>query len=157
MIVTLNNDDVQKFINDDPVRKHIPWTERVGARRFVLALRNSVIDDVDFYKLYRSKVQAIVCVALKNSVPVTEEELLAPQESVCVPSIAVFYTLWSYKKGSGSALIFDAVDYIKRYYPGVDRFVTMSPLTDMATKFHLKNGAELLSVNETTQNFEYKV
>ena len=27
----------------------------------------------------------------------------------------------------------------------------------MATKFHSKNGAKLLQINETTQNFEYKV
>ena len=28
--------------------------------------------------------------------------------------------------------------------------------TEMATKFHLRNGAKLVSVNENTQNFEYK-
>ena len=27
----------------------------------------------------------------------------------------------------------------------------------MATNFHSKNGAKLLQVNDTTQNFEYKV
>jgi len=27
----------------------------------------------------------------------------------------------------------------------------------MASKFHSKNGAKLLQINETTQNFEYKV
>jgi hypothetical protein len=27
----------------------------------------------------------------------------------------------------------------------------------MATKFHSKNGAKLLQVNETTQNFEYEI
>ena len=30
----------------------------------------------------------------------------------------------------------------------------MSPLTEMATKFHSRNGAKLLQVNETTQNFD---
>ena len=39
----------------------------------------------------------------------------------------------------------------------LNRLVTLSPLTDMAYKFHIKNGAKLISVNETTQNFEYKV
>ena len=38
-----------------------------------------------------------------------------------------------------------------------NRLVTLSPLTDMARKFHLRNGAVELQVNETTQNFEYKV
>ena len=35
--------------------------------------------------------------------------------------------------------------------------MTLSPLTDMAYKFHSKNGAKLVQVNETTQNFEYQV
>ena len=39
----------------------------------------------------------------------------------------------------------------------LNRLVTLSPLTEMARKFHLRNGAVELLVNETTQNFEYKV
>jgi hypothetical protein len=39
----------------------------------------------------------------------------------------------------------------------LNRLVTLSPLTDMATKFHERNGAKLIQINETTQNFEYKV
>ena len=39
----------------------------------------------------------------------------------------------------------------------LNRLVTLSPLTEMAKKFHLRNGAELLQINEQTQNFEYKV
>jgi hypothetical protein len=27
----------------------------------------------------------------------------------------------------------------------------------MATSFHTRNGAKLIQINETTQNFEYKV
>jgi len=27
----------------------------------------------------------------------------------------------------------------------------------MATKFHTRNGAKLIQINENTQNFEYKV
>ena len=38
----------------------------------------------------------------------------------------------------------------------LNRLVTLSPLTEMATKFHLRNNAKLISVNDTTQNFEYK-
>ena len=37
------------------------------------------------------------------------------------------------------------------------RLVTLSPLTEMAENFHLKNGAIKLRVNEATQNFEYKI
>ena len=39
----------------------------------------------------------------------------------------------------------------------LNRLVTLSPLTEMATKFHLKNGAKLLQINENTQNFEYTI
>ena len=39
----------------------------------------------------------------------------------------------------------------------LNRLVTLSPLTEMARNFHLKNGAIELSVNKDTQNFEYKV
>ena len=37
----------------------------------------------------------------------------------------------------------------------LNRLVTLSPLTEMATKFHLRNKAKIISVNEETQNFEY--
>ena len=39
----------------------------------------------------------------------------------------------------------------------LNRLVTLSPLTDMARNFHLKNGAKELQVNETSQNFEYDI
>jgi len=35
--------------------------------------------------------------------------------------------------------------------------ITLSPLTEMAERFHVKNGAKLLKRNETTQNFEYDI
>ena len=39
----------------------------------------------------------------------------------------------------------------------INRLVTLSPLTEMAERFHIKNGAKKLQVNETTQNFEYDI
>ena len=39
----------------------------------------------------------------------------------------------------------------------LNRLVTLSPLTEMATRFHSKNGAKLLQINQSTQNFEYQV
>jgi len=39
----------------------------------------------------------------------------------------------------------------------LNRLITLSPLTDMARKFHLKNGAREVQVNPTTQNFEYDI
>ena len=37
-----------------------------------------------------------------------------------------------------------------------ERLVTLSPLTPMATHFHIRNGAKQIHINEETQNFEYK-
>ena len=37
------------------------------------------------------------------------------------------------------------------------RYVTLSPKTEMARKFHLRNGATLLKENEFTFNFEYRL
>jgi len=40
---------------------------------------------------------------------------------------------------------------------GFKRIVTLSPLTPMATHYHIRNGAKLLGHNPTTQNFEYSL
>ena len=37
------------------------------------------------------------------------------------------------------------------------KVVTLSPLTPMATHYHIRNGARLVGLNAETQNFEYKV
>jgi len=39
----------------------------------------------------------------------------------------------------------------------LNRLVTLSPLTQMARDFHLRNGAKELQVNKTSQNFEYTI
>ena len=39
----------------------------------------------------------------------------------------------------------------------IERVVTLSPLTPMATHFHIRNGAKLIQHNHTTQNFEYSL
>ena len=46
----------------------------------------------------------------------------------------------------------------KKFLKGkADRIVTLSPLTPMATHYHIRNGAKLINLNPTTQNFEYKL
>ena len=37
----------------------------------------------------------------------------------------------------------------------IKKLVTLSPLTPMATHYHIRNGAKLIKINPTTQNFEY--
>ena len=70
---------------------------------------------------------------------------------------AIFYTVWSkntVRKGRGKEVLNSTINAISEL--PVTRYVTLSPKTEMAVQFHLKNGAVLLSENELTLNFEYK-
>jgi hypothetical protein len=69
---------------------------------------------------------------------------------------AVFYTIWSYASGAGRRLIEEAQAEIRRDNPEVMTYVTLSPKTEMARKFHLKNGAEVFRENSDTVNYLYK-
>jgi hypothetical protein len=71
------------------------------------------------------------------------------------PVVAIFYTIWSYAPGAGRTLIFDAVKHIKENKPEIQRYVTLSPKTDLAKRFHLRNGAVVFRENEDTVNYEY--
>ena len=73
-----------------------------------------------------------------------------------VGQIAIAYTVWSKKKGGGKLIVKEVFKNIKKSNH-LNRLVTLSPLTEMATKFHTRNGAKLLQTNKTTQNFEYKI
>ena len=70
--------------------------------------------------------------------------------------IAVAYTVWSKKKGGGKRIVQEIFKMVKKSNH-LNRLVTLSPLTDMARNFHLRNGAIELQVNETSQNFEYTI
>jgi hypothetical protein len=69
---------------------------------------------------------------------------------------AVAYTVWSRKRGAGKELIHQIGDLMKSR-PDIDTLVTLSPLTPMATHFHIRNGAKQISINNTTQNFKYEI
>tara|TARA_R110000868_G_scaffold388609_1_gene657610 strand:- start:1166 stop:1603 length:438 start_codon:yes stop_codon:yes gene_type:complete len=129
------------LLSEDPVRPHIPHTERLGKNKDVFVLR----DEMD-------KVQAITCVSYQEYVPDTESGLFL---STNAPCIAVFYTIWSYAPGAGRKLIFDAVQHIKNENKEVTRFVTLSPRTELARRFHTKNGAVVYRENAETVNYEY--
>jgi hypothetical protein len=129
------------FIKDDPVRPEIPTDFRVSDGRMVAALSNND-DDPD----------AMVCVSFHDFVPTSVGDLSNVSE---VPTTAVFYTIWSYKAGKGRDLLIQAVKGIQEQYPSVTRFVTLSPKTEMARRFHLKNGAIVFRENIETVNYEY--
>jgi hypothetical protein len=70
-------------------------------------------------------------------------------------NVAVFYTVWSYSKGAGRTLINTLSQHILDNRKEIWRWVTLSPLTEMAEKFHISNGATLVSVYGQDQTFEY--
>lgn len=135
-------DNFFNFLNQDPVRPTIPYEKRVGHNRDVFVLRDE------------EKVKAITCVSYQNIIPTTEGELFAETDQ---PSVAVFYTIWSYVPGAGRQLIFDSVDHIREQKSNIQRFVTLSPKTEMAKQFHLRNGASVYKENIETVNYEYTV
>jgi hypothetical protein len=129
------------FIKDDPVRPEIPTEFRVSDGRLVAALAEKEDDP-----------EAIVCVSFHDFVPASTNDLLNVAQ---VPTTAVFYTIWSYKAGKGQQLLREAAIGIKQKYPSVERFVTLSPKTELARKFHLRNGAIIFRENSETINYEY--
>jgi hypothetical protein len=130
------------FIKDDPVRPEIPSDYRVAKGRMVIA---SVSDDIP---------DAMVCVSFHGEVPSSVAGL---DDVSHTPSVIIFYTIWSYKPGKGAELLLQAVAGIREQFPSVKRFVTLSPKTPMARRFHLKNGATIFRENEGTINYEYVV
>lgn len=143
MIYTLTGpeDPLAAKLKDDPVRPYISNSHRFGPNASVLAL---VEDD---------KVRAMVCTKMCGRVPASEAELLTDETDA--PTAVIFYTIWSYDKGAGRELIVQALDQIKKERPYINRFVTLSPTTEMAKRFHLKNGAEIFRVNSGAVNYEY--
>lgn len=139
-IINDPSSELLSYVKDDPVRPEIPVEFRITKNKFIGAL----VED---------KPLAMICVALLDYVPTTVDELVEETGE----KVAVFYTVWSYAPGSAAKLVFDVVDYIKEQYPTVTRFVTLSPKTEMARKFHHKNGAFTLSDNESSVNYEYYV
>ena len=102
-----------------------------------------------------------MCVAYTNEVPVTVREMDYMSQIACQDgqfgNIAVAYTVWSRKRGAGREIINKLHEFIIKDKKQVKRLVTLSPLTPMATHFHISNGAKQISINDTTQNFEYKL
>jgi len=134
-------EQVAGWLRDDPVRPEVPFTCRINDNAEIFTLPG---EDRPF---------AITCVAYMDFVPASESRLFVPTDA---PTIAVFYTIWSYRKGAGRELILEAVQYIKNNRPEITRFVTLSPKTTMAEQFHLKNGAVVFRENENTVNYEYE-
>ena len=138
----------------DPVRPELDMVFRTKYGRKVYGLKDE-----------KGEIAAVMCFAFTNQVPTTVEELDTFSQDAYLQShfrsgqvgqIAIAYTVWSTKKGGGKRIVQEVYKMVKKSNH-LNRLVTLSPLTDMARKFHLRNGAVELQVNEETQNFEYKV
>ena len=140
-------DDID--VSEDPVRPELDLDWRLSADRKIFGLK------------YNAEIEAIVCIAYTNEVPTTVKELDYMSQVACqdgqTGSIAVAYTVWSRKRGAGREIINKLFDFLKSERVETKRLVTLSPLTPMATHFHISNGAKQIAINDTTQNFEYKL
>ena len=139
--------------SEDPVRPELDNNFRTGYGRKIYGVK------------YQDEIHAVMCFAYTNEIPKSVEELEKLSTDAFLQSamrdqkggqIAIAYTVWSKKKGGGKLIVKEVFKKIKKSNH-LNRLVTLSPLTEMATKFHERNGAKLIQINENTQNFEYKV
>ena len=129
---------------DDPVRPELDNEFRVSNGRKIFGLK------------YNNEIEGVVCIAFTNELPATVKELDLMSVNEKDSQIAIAYTLWSLKKGAGKKIMKELLKYMKEQN-NIDSIMTLSPLTPMATHYHIRNGAQLIKINPTTQNFEYKI
>jgi hypothetical protein len=141
-LITSPQDRLLSFVSDDPVRPEIPAEFRVQDNRFIATL---LVDD---------QPTAMVCISLHDFVPQSVEDLRTTSSE---PTTAVFYTIWSYKAGSGAELLKRVLPELRAKYPTLTTFVTLSPKTELAKRFHLKNGAVVFRENTDTINYDYSI
>ena len=139
--------------DEDPVRPELDNKFRTGFGRKIYGVE------------YKGEIHAVMCFAYTNEVPKSVDELEKLSTDAFLQTamrdqtggrIAIAYTVWSKKKGGGKLIVKEVFKKIKKSNH-LNRLVTLSPLTEMATNFHERNGAKLIQINENTQNFEYKV
>jgi len=134
-------------VSEDPVRPELSLDFRLAKGRKIFGLK------------YNNEIEGIICIALCPEVPFTVRELNYMSQAANQDSqrgeIVVAYTVWSRKRGAGKDIINKLAEWARENH--FDRLVTLSPLTPMATHFHIRNGAKQININRDTQNFEYKL
>ena len=139
--------------DEDPIRPELNNDFRTSYGRKIYGVK------------FKNEICAIMCFGFTNEIPKSVKELDLMTKDAHLQSIrrdqkvgkiAIAYTVWSKKKGGGKLIVKEVFKKIKKSNH-LNRLVTLSPLTDMARNFHLRNGAIELQVNKETQNFEYKI
>ena len=137
---------------EDPVRPELDNKFRTSYGRKIYGVK------------YKGEIHAVMCFAFTNEIPKSVEELDMMSKDAFLQSIrreyqvgkiAIAYTVWSKNRGGCKLIVKEVFKLIKKTHH-LNRLITLSPLTEMARKFHLSNGAVQIQVNETTQNFEYE-
>ena len=137
---------------EDPIRPELNNDFRTSYGRKIYGVK------------YKGEIHAVMCFAFTNEIPKSVEELDMMSKDAFLQSIrrdyqvgkiAIAYTVWSKKRGGGKLIVKEVFKLIKKTHH-LNRLITLSPLTEMARKFHLSNGAVQIQVNENTQNFEYE-
>lgn len=156
MLRQLTPDEIVQHIQRDPVRPHISAEFRNSHGRQVWGLfedQYAVAHDP------RQEPLAVICVAYTDSIPTNELELdwfSSPNRTGAVDTdTAVFYTVWSYERGAGRTIVNTLAEHIKNNRSDIKHWVTLSPLTEMAERFHTNNGAVRRSIHDTCQVFDY--
>ena len=142
-IISSSSDPLVQLIADDPVRPEIGIEFRVSESSEIIVAQDEY-----------GKPTAVVCIVYRDSVPRSREELL--EYASYDPVVAVFYTIWSYVPGAGRKLIVAARKHIESSRPYIKKYVTLSPPTEMAKIFHLRNGAQVLNINADSVNYSYE-
>ena len=135
-------DDID--VSEDPVRPELTLGWRISKSRKIFGLK------------YDNEIEGIICIAFTNDIPCNVKELDMMSELADIKdekNIAIAYTVWSRKRGAGKEIVKKLGEWAKKNK--IERLVTLSPLTPMATHFHIKNGAKQVHINDETQNFEY--
>ena len=154
MLTILSEAEMKILCKDDPVRAHLDAEFRTGHGR-------------ESYALYEDGVvTAVCCVAYLVDVPKEEKDLVSlsmnyiplaesenPEGFVVSP-----YTIWSYSRKAGVRLLNKILEHVTlSFQEEKPRVVTLSPITDLAGKFHTENGAIMLRQNAKNLNFEYPI
>jgi hypothetical protein len=139
--ITTISDDLATLIKDDPVRPEIPLSDRVNSNSRIYMLKDG------------DQTLAVTCVKFLETIPAAVDDLVV---IIGGATTAVFYTIWSYTAGAGRDLIVAAQRSIESEFPEIQTYVTLSPKTEMARRFHLKNGAKELRENVDTINYIYR-
>ena len=135
-------DKPELWKDGDPVRPELGVAYKTYPGRQVFGLKNEA-----------GGYDAFCCVAKTYGIPydiMSLSSLTAMDGTVYVP-----YTVWSTRRGAGKAIIKAVLEHVKYSKEKNKRVVTLSPKTEMARNFHLRNGATEIATHVVTANFEY--